>query len=246
MARPMDAAKALGAAAGLVRIAPLRSSDADVTAAPKHHRQEAPTPEVEDRISFSKEVRIRQDVVRTTEEQRSEDAGSEDPLASGMGAEAASAAERERMRELLLRDIETRTAGAAGGVDGTIRSLPSFEYDIGPYGRAYAVGDGAVIERPEVEASEVAHAQDPARAAEEAPASREEARRAAQPSETTDHGAAAVPPNRSESTPEPEQAKDLGWSTPAIGERTARAYQSALDLAEAPGGFEGSTVDLLG
>ncbi|HWB74019.1 MAG TPA: hypothetical protein VG755_03665 [Nannocystaceae bacterium] len=49
-----------------------------------------------------------------------------------------------RRRELWARDMEVRTEDATDLPDGSVRTLPTFEYEAGPDGRAYAV-DGAQL-----------------------------------------------------------------------------------------------------
>lgn len=255
---------AIGAATGISRVDALQSSDAEAKSRPKKDdAREHGAPEVEDRVSLSKELRIRQDRAQGAEEERSEQAQEEDALRSGMGALAASASERERVRELLLRDIETRTADATEGSDRTIKSLPSFEVDIGPYGRAYAVGDGASLEPParkstaeapddvgtvigETGLSDVAAEDEAEIQASAEPDSAREAQEAADPAQTTGRGRA--PPQPWE-TQESDRAARASEATareesplPPPAERTARAYQSALGLVRAPSGSEGSTI----
>jgi hypothetical protein len=69
-----------------------------------------------------------------------------------------------RRRELWARDMEVRTEDATELPDGSVHSLPTFEYEAGPDGRAYAV-DGAQLwvppqelqEEPEAEAAPIEH-----------------------------------------------------------------------------------------
>jgi SprA family protein len=65
--------------------------------------------------------------------------------------ERRSAEDLARRRELWARDMEVRTEDATELPDGSVHSLPTFEYEAGPDGRAYAV-DGAApvpIDPPE-------------------------------------------------------------------------------------------------
>ena len=58
--------------------------------------------------------------------------------------ERRSADDLARRRELWARDMEVRTEDATELPDGSVRTLPTFEYEAGPDGRAYAV-DGAQL-----------------------------------------------------------------------------------------------------
>src|SRR5690606_37795604 len=85
------------------------------------------------------------------------------------------------------------------------------------------------------------------------PGSETEARDAAAPSQTTGRGRMdSEPVDATQAAPETEKdgaAAEGGaalFGAPSPGERTARAYQSALGMVEAPGGLEGSNIDILG
>lgn len=58
--------------------------------------------------------------------------------------ERRSADDLARRRELWARDMEVRTEDATDLPDGTVKTLPTFEYEAGPDGRAYAI-DGAQL-----------------------------------------------------------------------------------------------------
>jgi hypothetical protein len=58
--------------------------------------------------------------------------------------EQRSAEDLARRRELWARDMEVRTEDATELPDGSVHTLPTFEYEAGPDGRAYAV-DGAEL-----------------------------------------------------------------------------------------------------
>jgi len=257
----MDALNAIGVGTGISRAAALRSSDVEARKAPEDKHRDETFSGVVDPVSLSREARIRQDVVRSTGDESSGGPRGED--------EAASAAERERVRELLLQDMKERSASAGEGVDRSIRSLPSFEYDIGPYGRAYAVGEGAQIERPEPPASPSSSAGDskPAEetteplppgwgapvvaeattsdpeAADEEKAALEDGSNTQVPHEPVDGdpSSKAPPATLGDAWANAAQAAAPGIDHHA--ERSARAYALAQTLTRAPGGFESTSVD---
>ena len=59
------------------------------------------------------------------------------------------AQEQARRRELWSRDLAVRIEGAALPPDGSVRTLPTFEYEAGPDGRSWAVDEHAGLSVPE-------------------------------------------------------------------------------------------------
>lgn len=66
-------------------------------------------------------------------------------------------------RELRARDMKTRAEYSASAPDGSLRSLPSFEYTRGPDGKLYAIGAAPLAHTPvaEDEASSEVHGPEP-------------------------------------------------------------------------------------
>ncbi len=101
--------------------------------------------------------RIRQDVTRSTHESagHTED-GERARLASNTAqareeaarVQAAGDDNRDRLRELEEKDAETRREDATRDARAAIRTLPLYDYDIGPNGRAYAMERGQEFEAP--------------------------------------------------------------------------------------------------
>ncbi len=97
----------------------------------------------EDRVSLSGEVRLRLDVTRGTDETSSEKGG-DDPMHHRMSPE-----QRERIRELFVTDMSVRAEDShAPAGEKPLRGLPTYELELGPDGRAYAVEPGVAFEPP--------------------------------------------------------------------------------------------------
>ena len=85
-------------------------------------------------MSLSGEVRIRLDVTRGIEGARARD----DPMRDRMSPE-----QRERIRELFATDMNVRAEASRVPADEEpLRGLPSYQVELGPDGRAYAVEPG--------------------------------------------------------------------------------------------------------
>lgn len=249
----MDAVSSIGPT---VKVGSARDVQSHAEAAQPRLRAE-PEPvsvEVVDPVSLSKESRIRQDIVTDSEsaEEQSRDAFRDRFAASGE--------ERDRLRELAQRDLEMRASGSAEGIDRALKSLPSFEVDIGPFGRAYAVGDGAALERPQspelvlpaedkpepefppelelqrVESEGIADPASPTSAERPEPGSQV----------VSEYGSERLERRDASGNEESSTSTGEDLPSPALSERTARAYQSAASMSHAPGGVVPTTFEALG
>jgi hypothetical protein len=129
--------------------------------------------------------------------------------------EGRSADDLARRRELWARDMEVRTEDATELPDGSVKTLPTFEYEAGPDGRAYAI-DGAQLWVPPQ------HADD-----EEEPAP--------PPVEADDDARVEAPERerpRVEARPDPPEPKQA--DPPPIDPR-CKSYASDRDDAPPPG-----------
>lgn len=195
----------------------------------------------EDRVSLSGEVRTRLDVTRGTEETRSDSSGDE-PMKHRLSPD-----ERERQRELFNTDMDVRTELAHVPIgEEPLRGLPSFELELGPDGRAYAVEPGVKFEPPKIREPELPHAveasppPDAEREVTKAEAPREFERAAIE--ERGFPPALPERPGRAEKKPPPEEGP---VEAAPQHTRVADAYRAAAQLTTAPGGFA-DPVDELG
>jgi hypothetical protein len=193
----------------------------------------------EDRVSLSGEVRTRLDVTRGTEETRADSSG-EQSVKHRLSPD-----ERERQRELFNTDMNVRTELAHVPVgEEPLRGLPSFELELGPDGRAYAVEPGVQFEPPKIREPELPTAVEaaplPPLEMEKAEASKEPERAAID--ERGFPPALPERPERAEKKPPPEEEPVEGAPQHP---RVADAYRAAAQLTTAPGGFA-DPVDELG
>jgi hypothetical protein len=185
----------------------------------------------EDRVSLSGEVRTRLDVTRGTEETRSDSSG-EQPMKHRLSPD-----ERERQRELFNTDMNVRTELAHVPIgEEPLRGLPSFELELGPDGRAYAVEPGVQFEPPKVREPELPPEVSPPPDADHLAATAE-APKEVEREALEERG---PPPERLEKKPpREEEPVDTAPQRP----RVADAYRAAAELTTAPGGFAGPLND---
>lgn len=100
--------------------------------------------EVIDSVNVSQEARVRQDVAQAAERAYLDQRGEGDTRG---GLDDSSRGERERLRALATQDAEVRVADANLGIEAPLRGTPSFEVEVGPFGRAYAVDAGVTLPR---------------------------------------------------------------------------------------------------
>jgi hypothetical protein len=192
----------------------------------------------EDRVSLSGEVRTRLDVTSGTEETRSDSSG-EQPERHWLSPD-----ERERQRELFNTDMNVRTELAHVPIgEEPLRGLPSFELELGPDGRAYAVQPGVQFEPPKMRepelptAVEVSSPPDP-----ELEVTTAEAPKEAERAAIDERGFPPERPELAEKKPPPEEEPVEGVPQHL---RVADAYRAAAQLTTAPGGFA-DPVEALG
>ena len=184
----------------------------------------------EDRVSLSGEVKTRLDVTRGAEETRSDSSGEQSTN------RRLSPDERERLRELFNTDMNVRTELAHVPIgEGPLRGLPSFELELGPDGRAYAVEPGVQFEPPKVREPDLpptVEAVPPLDAAREAAAA--EAPKEIERAAIEERGPPPVPPERVDGKPLQEE-EPIDAAPQHL--RVADAYRAAAELTTAPGGF---------